>query len=143
MAPIESSRVVHAPPGVVHDLLTDIAAWRVWAPHVRDARPSGGRVTAGQTVSVRAVFSPRPTPMLVTAVEPERGMRWESRALGHVLRYEQRVEPTPQGSRATFRAQVHGPAGDLLTALARPLSVLGQRRRLARLAALAEWRAGG
>ncbi len=140
---IETSRVVHAPPAVVHDLLTDIAAWRVWAPHVRDARPTSGHLAAGQTVSVRASFSPSATPMHVTAVQPERGMRWESRAAGHVLRYAQRVEPAPQGSRVTFSARVEGPAGALLTALARPLSALGQRRRLARLAALAEWRAAG
>jgi uncharacterized protein YndB with AHSA1/START domain len=140
---IETSRVVHAPPAVVHDLLTDVAAWRVWAPHVRDPRPARGHVSAGQTVSVRAFFSPAPTPMHVTSVEPAGGMTWESRAAGHVLRYAQRVRPAPQGSRVTFTAEVEGPAGALLTALARPLSALGQRRRLARLAALAEWRAQG
>jgi uncharacterized protein YndB with AHSA1/START domain len=140
---IETSRDVGAPPAVVHDLLTDIAAWRVWAPHVRDARPAAGRVAPGQVVSVRAWFSPMATPMHVTAVEPGRGMAWESRAAGHVLRYEQRIAPAAAGSRVTFTARVDGPAGALLTALARPLSALGQRRRLARLAALAAWRATG
>jgi hypothetical protein len=64
---------------------------------------------------------------------------WETPALGHVLRYEQRVEPIAGGSRVAFGARVDGPLGSPLTALARPLSAFGQRRRLARLGALAEF----
>ena len=76
--------------------------------------------------------------MLVTWEEPGRGMDWHSHALGHVLRYRQRITPEGDGSRVRFEASVDGPLGALLTRAAEPLSGYGQRRRLARLARLAE-----
>jgi Polyketide cyclase / dehydrase and lipid transport len=136
---IASERTTTAPPSVVHDLLTDIAAWRLWAPHVAGAVPAAGHVAAGDVVRVRAWFSPLATPMRVTRARPGEGIDWESRALGHVLRYQQRIAPGPSGgAHVSFRAWVEGPAGSWLTRAARPLSALGQRRRLRRLAALAE-----
>ena len=138
MPVIRSRRDVAAPAPLVHDLLVDVGAWGLWSPHVARVEPSSGRVAAGQRLMVRPWFGP-PTRMDVEVVVEERGMTWSTPAAGHVLRYEQQVEPTGDAScRVTFTAQVEGPAGSLVTRVAAPLSALGQRRRLARLGALAE-----
>jgi len=134
---IVSSRVVPAAPDVVHDLLCDVEAWALWSPHIASVDPPGGRAVAGWSGGVRAWFSPRPVEMIVDAAPPAGGLRWHSHALGHTLRYGNLVEASGSGSRVTFRAVVEGPAGGLLTALARPVSAFGQRRRLRRLDALA------
>ena len=130
--------VPDARPEIVHALLTDIAAWRLWSPHVASVRPGHGTVRAGQTVATRAFFSPAVTPMHVDWVQPGAGMGWHSRAAGHTLTYENRVDPLPGGgTRIAFSAQVDGPAAGAVRALAAPLSRLGMRRRIARLARLA------
>jgi len=138
---IVTERTVAAPSHLVHALLTDVEAWKLWSPHIVAVEPSRGSVAAGWSGRVRAWFSPVPTTMTVTWAEPGRGMGWETPGLGHTLRYEQRIEPVPGGCRVTFSAQVVGPLGAMLTRVAAPLSALGQRRRLARLAALAEYEA--
>jgi len=130
--------VPDARPEIVHALLTDIAAWRLWSPHVASVAPDHGTVRAGQTVSTRAFFSPAVTPMHVDWVRPGEGMGWHSRAAGHRLTYENRVESLPRGgTRIAFSARVEGPAAGLVTALAAPISRLGMRRRMTRLARLA------
>jgi hypothetical protein len=130
--------VPDADPRTVHALLTDIAAWRLWSPHVASVAPDHGTVQAGQTVATRAFFSPAVTPMHVDWVRPGEGMGWHSRALGHALTYENRVEPLPGGgTRIAFSAQVSGPAAGAVRALAAPVSRLGMRRRMTRLARLA------
>jgi hypothetical protein len=130
--------VPDARPEVVHALLTDIAAWRLWSPHVASVAPDHGTVRAGQTVSTRAFFSPAVTPMHVDWVRPGEGMGWHSRGAGHRLTYENRVEPLAgRGTRIAFSARVSGPAAGLVTALAAPISRLGMRRRMTRLARLA------
>ena len=138
---IRSERTIAAPTHLVHSLLTDVGAWLLWSPHVRRVEPASGSVATGWSGSVKAWFSPVATKMTVTWAEPGRGMGWESPGLGHVLRYEQRIEPVKGGSKVTFSAEVEGRYGSALTRLAAPLSAHGQRRRLARLAALAEWEA--
>ncbi len=135
--PITSRRTVHAPPALVHDLLTDVGAWALWSPHVASVAPAGGHVEAGWRLRVRPWFGP-PTVMEVTEVLPGAGMRWRTRGAGHLLTYAQLVETDGEGSLVTFSASVTGPAGALVQRLAAPLSALGQRRRLARLAAAAE-----
>ena len=133
-----TSRDVAAPSALVHDLLTDVEAWRLWSPHVASVEPAEGHVQQGQRLRVRPWFGP-PTHMDVETVEPGRGMTWSTPGLGHVLRYGQHVAPTGDDRcRVTFTAEVVGRAGRLATRVAAPLSAVGQRRRLARLAALAE-----
>lgn len=135
---IETARTVHAPAALVHDLLTDVAAWRSWSPHVASVRPDRGHVQAGQELRVRPWFGPT-TRMRVETVTPGAGMTWSTPALGYVLRYTQAVSPVSETAcEVTFSATVEGPAGPLATRVAAPLSALGQRRRLERLAALAE-----
>jgi hypothetical protein len=131
--------VPDADPQTVHALLTDIAAWRLWSPHVASVVPDHGTVQPGQTVATRAFFSPAVTPMHVDWVRPGEGMGWHSRAAGHTLTYENRVSPLAGGTGTciAFTARVDGPAAGAVTALAAPLSRLGMRRRIARLARLA------
>ena len=138
---IVSERTVSAPSHLVHALLTDVEAWAIWSPHIASVEPATGSVASGWTGRVRAWFSPTATTMTVTWAEPGRGMGWETPGLGHRLVYEQRIEPVAGGCRVTFSARVVGRAGEALTRVAGPLSALGQRRRLRRLAALAEYEA--
>ena len=138
---ITSERTVAAPTHLVHSLLADVGAWSLWSPHISRVEPSSGSVAAGWSGRVKTWFAPMATTMNVTWAEPGRGMGWETAALGHVLRYEQRIEPIKGGSQVTFDARVDGRFGGPLTKFLRPLSAFGQRRRLARLAALAEYEA--
>lgn len=139
MSAISTSRTIAAPPALVHDLLTDVAVWALWSPHVASTEPSSGRVSAGWRGRVRPWFGP-PTTMEVTDVIPDAGMRWRTRAVGHELSYSQLVGPArPDGTcEVVFEARVTGPVGAVLERLAAPLSSLGQRRRLERLALLSE-----
>ncbi len=136
--PIEHRAHLDAPPEVVHDLLTDIAAWPAWSPHVASSDPATGRCTDGMTIATRAFFSPVVTPMVVDWVREGEGMAWHSRAFGHTLSYEDRVRPAPGGGTdVQLLARLDGPAAGLLTRLARPLSAFGMRRRVARLGRVA------
>ena len=135
--PISEGRAVAAPPALVHDLLVDVTAWPLWSPHVLRTEPASGRVHAGWRGRVRPWFGPATT-MEVTEVLPDGGMRWRTRALGHELSYAQLVTPHQGGAHVRFTAAVTGPAGGVVQRLAAPLSAFGQRRRLERLALLAE-----
>lgn len=137
---IRSARPVAAPAAIVHAVLTDVTAWKLWSPHIanvdcvseviRDAAWSG---------TVKPWFGPA-TQMDVTWVEAGRGMRWTSTALGHRLDYADLIRAEGDDCCAvTMTAEVTGAIGGLVTAAAAPLSAFGQRRRLARLAALAEY----
>ena len=77
--------------------------------------------------------------MDVTWCEPGRGMRWTSAGAGYRLDYADLVDPAPDGCTVTMTAELTGPAGALVERGVAPLSAYGQRRRLARLAALAEY----
>lgn len=135
---IQTRRTVHAPAELVHDLLIDVAAWGSWSPHVARVEPSTGRVTSGQQLRVRPWFGPT-TRMRVETVTPGAGMTWSTPGLGHVLRYEQRIASiSDEACEVTFLATVDGPVGAVATRVTGPLSALGQRHRLSRLAALAE-----
>jgi len=138
---ISSARTVAAPAARVADLLTDVDAWQLWSPHVVSVDPPGGRVHEGWTGRVRPFFGPATT-MHVTSLTPDRGYRWSTRALWHRLEYVHTVTPLDAGRCVVeFRAEVHGPAASLVERLVGALSGFGQRRRLARLAVLAEgWR---
>lgn len=138
---ITSSRTVAAPAARVHDLLTDVDAWLLWSPHVVSVDPPGGRIGEGWAGRVRPFFGPATT-MRVTEVRPDGGYAWSTRALGHRLDYDWRVRGTDaEQCVVEVVADVHGPAAPLVERLVGRLSALGQRRRLERLAVLAEgWR---
>lgn len=138
---IRSEQVVQADPAVVHDLVTDVSAWSVWSPHVASVqtiRGDASRVHEGWTGRVRPWFGP-PTTMSVTRAVPGEGISWRSHAFGYELSYRDGVEAVSPGqTRVVFEAELDGPGADVLERVVAPLSALGQRRRIRRLAALAE-----
>lgn len=136
---IETRRACRADASTVHDCLVNVEAWPLWSPHVAAVRPGTGRVEEGWSGSVRAFFSPAPTTMRVTLVRPDGGYDWESRVGPWRLAYENHVDAVDGGGcQLVFRAGLDGPAATQLERLVAPLSALGQRRRMDRLARLAE-----
>ena len=136
---IRSQRVVAAPAAVVHAVLTDVRAWRLWSPHIARVEAAEQVIDrAGWSGSVKPWFGPA-TQMTVTWCEPGRGIRWTSPGAGYRLNYADLIEPAGDGCTVTMTAQLHGPAGAVVEGAVAPLSALGQRRRLARLGALAEY----
>lgn len=135
---IETEQTCAASAATVHELLVDVDAWALWAPHVASIRAEHRRVDAGWNGDVRAFFAPRATAMVVDRVHDVGGYDWHSTAGPWRLDYENRVRATPSGSAIRFSARVSGPGARLLERAARPFSTLGQRRRVARLAHLAE-----
>ena len=142
---IRSTRAVAAPASVVHAVLTDVRAWRLWSPHI--ARVDTAEPTidaAGWTGLVKPWFGPA-TRMDVTWCEPGRGIRWTSTAGGYRLEYADLIEPSPtdgggdDACTVTMTAALSGPAGARVERVVAPLSAYGQRRRLERLGLLAEY----
>lgn len=127
-----------ADPATIHRLLVDIDAWKLWSPHVASVDGPSRRVEAGWEGATRAFFSPGATSMVVDEVWPDGGYRWHSTVGPWRLDYDNRVEPEADGSRVRFVARLHGPAAAIIERLVAPISALGQRRRIARLVALAE-----
>lgn len=127
-----------ASPATVHELVVDVEAWRLWSPHVAAVVPDRGQVHAGWSGATRAFFAPRPTTMIVDEVHPDGGFTWHSTLGPWRLDYANLVLADDEGSRISFRARLSGPGGGVLERLIGPISALGQRRRMARLAALAE-----
>ena len=141
---IRSEQSVAAPAAVAHAVLTDVAAWRLWSPHIERVDPDGPAASsaiaaAGWSALVKPWFGPA-TRMEVTWCEPGRGIRWRSAAGPFRLDYADLITPDgPDGCMVTVQATLSGPAGAVLERVVGPLSAFGQRRRLARLAALAEY----
>lgn len=130
---------MQAPASLVHEVLTDIPAWRLWSPHVAWVDGPPGPVTAGWSGRVKPWFGPA-TRMEVTWSAAGRGIRWHSSAAGHRLDYADLIEPAADDScTVVMTAEVRGPAGAAIEAGAGRLSAYGQRRRLARLALLSEY----
>ncbi len=129
-----------APAAVTHVALTDVRAWRLWSPHIAHVDTDRPTIdAAGWSGLVRPWFGPA-TRMDVTWCEPGRGIRWRSTAGGFRLDYEDLIDARgADACTVTMTAQLTGPAGAVVEQLVSPLSAYGQRRRLARLAALAEY----
>lgn len=137
---IRSELSVAAPAAVVHAVLTDTTAWRLWSPHISRVDTDQDVIeAAGWSGSVKPWFGPA-TRMDVTWCEAGRGIRWSSTAAGHRLDYADLIAPDgTDGCSVTMTATVSGPAGPVVTQVVGPLSAFGQRRRLARLALLSEF----
>jgi hypothetical protein len=128
-----------AAPATIHELLVDVDAWSVWSPHVASIETvNGRRVHSGWTGRTRAVFSPGATSMIVDEVRPDGGYTWHSTVGPWRLEYHNAVVPADGGSTLRFAAELCGPAAGLIERLVAPLSAFGQRRRMARLARMAE-----
>ena len=127
-----------ARPATLHELLVDVDAWPVWSPHVASVEAAERRVTNGWKGATRAFFAPGATSMVVSEVRPDGGYSWHSTLGPWRLEYDNAVEPDGDGSVLRFTAELSGPAAPFVERLVAPLSGLGQRRRMARLARLAE-----
>ena len=122
----------------VHRLLVDVDSWAVWSPHVAHVEAAERRIGVGWSGRTRAFFSPAATSMTVDDVREDGGYRWHATAGPWRLDYDNAVVPDGAGSRIRFSASLTGPAGGLLERVVGPVSALGQRRRMRRLARLAE-----
>ena len=122
----------------VHELLVDVDAWSVWSPHVASVEASERRITPGWTGATRAFFAPGATTMTVDELVPDGGYRWHSRFGPWRLDYENRVDAAATGCLLRFTARLSGPGSRAIERLVAPISAYGQRRRMNRLARLAE-----
>jgi Polyketide cyclase / dehydrase and lipid transport len=137
---IRSERPVAAPAAIVHAVLTDVTAWKLWAPHVASVDCVVDVIRdAAWSAQVKPWIGPA-VQMDVTWVEAGRGMRWTTNLLGHRIDYADLI--TPDGDDrclVTMTSEVSGLVGSLFTTAVGPISGFGQRRRLARLGTLAEY----
>ncbi|MEM9711618.1 MAG: SRPBCC family protein [Actinomycetota bacterium] len=136
---ITTSLVSTAEPSTIHRLLVDVEAWSIWSPHVASVDPPTGEVAAGWEGSTRAFFSPGATEMIVDEVIADGGYTWHCAVGPWTLRYRNAVTAGVNGgSTITFAADLHGPAATVIERIVGPVSALGQRRRMHRLARSAE-----
>ena len=135
-----SERLVAAPAAIVHAVLTDVTAWKLWAPHIANVDCVSEIISdTAWSGLVKPRFGPT-TWMDVTWVEPGRGMRWTSSMVGNRFDYADLISPDGDDRcLATMTVEVSGLVGGMVAAAVGPLSTLSQRRRLTRLAALAEY----
>lgn len=128
-----------AAPATVHELLVDVDAWPLWSPHVAALDAPTRRVTPGWVGRPRAFFAPMAVPMVVDEVRNEGGYDWHSTLGPWTLRYGNHVDAAAAGgSTIRFTATLSGPAAPVIERIVAPLSARGQRRRMQRLADLAE-----
>jgi hypothetical protein len=88
---------VPAPPAVVWEVLTDVESYARW----NTLLSVDGEFVVGNTVSVRLSMPGLPTVRLrpeITAVEPERALRWRSRLFGIEAEHAFLVEPASDGT---------------------------------------------
>lgn len=135
---ITTERRCDASPATVHALLTDVDAWVVWSPHVASVEAPSRTIHPGWDGRTRAFFSPVATPMTVDEVRPGGGYAWHATVGPWRLDYDNAVLPEGSGSVLRFTARLSGPAAGHVERVVAPLSALGQRRRIARMARLAE-----
>jgi hypothetical protein len=122
----------------VHELLVDVRTWSVWSPHVASVESDSDRVVDGWSGETRAFFAPVATSMIVDEVWPDGGYAWHSTLGPWRLDYENVVVRKGDGCVLRFIARLSGPASSIIERVVAPVSAYGQRRRMARLARLAE-----
>ncbi len=127
-----------ATPATVHELLVDVDSWELWSPHVRRVDAPTRRIGDGWAGGTRAFFAPVATPMVVDEVRVDGGYAWHATLGPWRLDYDNAVRPDGEGSTIRFEARLGGPLAERLERLVAPLSARGQRRRMRRLAHLAE-----
>jgi carbon monoxide dehydrogenase subunit G len=109
---VERSFDVPVPPPAAWSALADVEAWPTWAPHIASAHTAPpGPLTAetSGTFRFRPVGRSRFT---MTRFDPPRSWTWTGRAMGALIDYEHRFEPTSADStRLVWRVRSHGRAG--------------------------------
>jgi hypothetical protein len=96
MTEVTATVEVPAPPAVVWDVLTDLGEYPRW----NTLLSLQGELAVGNTVSARLSVPGLPTVRFspeITAVEPERALRWHSRVFGIEADHAFLLEPTADG----------------------------------------------
>lgn len=141
MPEVTVSTDVPAPPAVVWAVLTDVESYPKW----NTLLSVRGEFAVGETVAARLSMPGFPTVPFspeVTAIEPERALRWRSSLFGVVAEHAFLLEPTADGGTAfvqqeSFSGPMAGPVvGRLERRIRRGFEQmnLGLRRRAVELA---------
>jgi len=115
MPAYETSAVISAPPQVIGDILTNVAASPNWDCGVVRV---DGHVSPGAKITVVSSVNPdRAFPVTVTQLEPRRSMRWSGGMPLGLLKGERSFTLSPvQGDRVRFtmREDYSGPLAPLI-----------------------------
>lgn len=120
MPVVTVSTDVPAPPAVVWDVLTDLQSYPKW----NTLLSVRGEFAVGETVAARLSVPGLPTIPFspeITAIEPERALRWRSSLFGVAAEHAFLLEPNADGgTRFTQRESFSGPlAGPVVGRLER------------------------
>jgi hypothetical protein len=102
---------VPAPPAVVWDVLTDVESYPQWNTLLSVT----GRYRVGDTVTARLSMPGLPTVPIrpeITAVDPERALRWRSELFGVAAEHAFLLEPSGDGTRFVQRETFDGALAD-------------------------------
>src|SRR5213080_2743697 len=116
MPTYEASAVSRAHPGAEWDVWIDVARWSE-SEHIESARIDG-EFRPGAAITSKARGLPRST-LKVTRVEPPALWVDESRSPGVRMTFDHVIEPTPDGTVLTERANIRGPLAPILGRLLR------------------------
>ena len=108
MTEVTASIEIPAPPAVVWDVLTDFEAYPRWNTLLAVT----GDVAVGERLAVRLSMPGLPTVGFapeITAVDPERALRWHSSLFGVSADHAFLLEPTDEGTRFRQQEQFGGP----------------------------------
>ena len=115
MPAYESSALINAPPQVVWDILTNIAAYPSWDSGVVRV---DGHVAPGAKITVVSSANPdRAFPVVVTQLEPPRSMRWSGGMPLGLFKGERSFTLAPEPDnrvRFTMREDYTGPLAPLI-----------------------------
>jgi len=140
MTEITASVEIPAPPSVVWDVLTDLDEYPRW----NTLLTLTGELAEGNTVSARLAVPGLPAVRFrpeITAIEPERVLRWRSTLFGVTAEHAFLLDPTAAGTRFVQREQFSGRlAGPVVNRLERRIRRgfeqmnVGLRRRAVEIA---------
>jgi hypothetical protein len=114
MPTYEASAVSRAHPGAAWDVWIDVARWGE-SEHIESARIDG-EFRPGAVITSKARGMPGST-LKVTRVEPPALWVDESRFPGVRMTFDHVIEPTPDGTVLTERANIRGPLAPMIGAL--------------------------
>jgi hypothetical protein len=118
----QRSVVIEADTRTVWSVMADIERWHEWTPSVRSIRRMDtGPFRVGSRALVRQPRFP-PAIWKVTALDPERGFTWVSRAPGLRVSGHHAIEVVPDGSRVTLSVRYEGIIGRLLGRMTRMIT---------------------
>jgi hypothetical protein len=116
MPTYEASAVSRAAPVAVWEAWIDVARWSD-SEHIESARIDG-EFQPGAVITSKAKGLPRGT-LKVTRVEPPALWADESTSPGVRMTFDHVIEPTPDGTVVTERADIRGPLAPLVAPLLR------------------------